>query len=265
MAFVARVERSLGVRLSDYKEDQMRRRLMMLAKTASATSFLDYLAIAGRDPATMQALRDQMTINVTELLRNPRLFEDLDRHILPELVRAREGMPLAVWSAGCSYGAEAYSVAMLLREMPGRPPFKIKGTDLDLAILARANSPRFSRADMVSVPAGAKRRHFIEVDEDTFLPTPDLRSRIGFSSHDLLADPYPVATYDLILCRNVVIYFNEEAQNRVYQGFARALRPGGVLFVGGSERVSAGAEDHFERVRPFFYRVKAAGRPRLAA
>jgi chemotaxis protein methyltransferase CheR len=254
-AFAAKIQRKLGIRLGEYKVDQMQRRLGTVAKQHGATSFVGYFAAIERDNAILNEFLDQMTINVTELMRNPALFEDLAKTILPGLIEAKKGLPLNIWSAGCSYGAEACTVAMLLREMVPPPQYRIKATDLDLAVLAKANSVNFTKADMVSVSPERRKKNFIEIDDNTFMPLPDIRRSISFSQQDLLSDDYPPNTYDLILCRNVVIYFNDEAKERIFRNFWKALRPGGVLFVGGTERLGDTKTLHFELIKPFFYRA----------
>jgi chemotaxis protein methyltransferase CheR len=251
--FQQRVETRLRIRLTQYKPDQMRRRLMSLAQKNRTDSFAAFAAAMERDPATLSEFLDKMTINVTELLRNPDRFGELTSKILPELLAQRKTAPLSVWSAGCSYGAEAYTMALLLHELQPTAAHKIKGTDIDLAVLARAERPSFNAADMINLSPARRTAHFMELC-GTYQPLSHLKNKVRFGPHDLLGDAYPKAEYDLILCRNVVIYFNDDAKERIYRGFFQALRPGGVLFVGGTERLSNHRAIGFELLRPFFYR-----------
>lgn len=250
--FQQRVEARLGVRLSQYKPDQMRRRLMSLAQKNGASSFTAFASVMERDPAMLSEFLDKMTINVTELLRNPDRFTELASHVLPGLLAQRKGFPLTVWSAGCSYGAEAYTMALLLHELQPAAAHKIKGTDIDLSVLTRAEHPNFSAADMVNLSPARRTAHFLELD-GTYQPKAHLKNKVRFGPHDLLGDGYSKSEYDLILCRNVVIYFNDDAKERIYRGFFQALRPGGILFVGGTERLSDHRSIGFELVCPFFY------------
>ncbi len=252
-AFQRRVEAKTRIRLSEYKADQMQRRISTLAEKAGCTSFTAYAAVMEREFGRLAEFLDRMTINVTELLRNPIRFEELASAILPELLARRPGLPLSVWSAGCSYGAEAYTMAMLLHEISPTTPHRVKGTDLDLAVLSKAERACFSEADMLNIHESRREAHFHEVCGG-YQPKIHLRSKVRFAPHDLLAGPYPKAEYDLILCRNVVIYFTDEAKDRIYQGFFHSLRPGGILFVGGTERLSNHRAVGFDLVRPFFYR-----------
>lgn len=250
--FQRRVEAKTGVLLSQYKSDQMRRRITTLAEKAGCASFDDYAQRMERDSGTLAEFLDRMTINVTELLRNPNRFEELATGVLPGLMARRPGAPLTIWSAGCSYGAEAYTLAMLLHEIDPVIPHRIKGTDLDLAVLTKAERPSFNSMDMLNISAARREAHFHEVC-GTHQPKSHLRAKVRFGPHDLLAGPYPRAEYDLILCRNVVIYFTDDAKERIYRGFFQALRPGGVLFVGGTERLSDHRTIGYELLRPFFY------------
>ncbi len=256
--FQRRVEEKTGIRLGQYKADQMRRRIAVLSQKAGCASFADFALAMERDPARLAEFRDWMTINVTELLRNPNRFEELTAHVLPELLARRQGRPLSVWSAGCSYGAEAYTLAFLLHETTPATPHRILGTDIDPAILARAQQPCFSPADMIALSPARRQAHFVETAAG-FQPGPHLRRQVRFAAHDLLADPYPEAAHDLILCRNVVIYFTDAAKEQIYRGFCAALRPGGVLFVGGTERLHNHRAAGFELIRPFFYRKPLNG------
>ncbi len=251
--FQQRVTAKTGIQLSHYKGDQMRRRLAAHAEKAGCLSFAAYAGKMERDSAALAEFLDCMTINVTELLRNPERFGELASAILPELLARRNGGPLSVWSAGCSYGAEAYTVAMLLHEAAPAAAHRIQGTDLDLTVLARAERPYFSAADMLNISSARRDAHFYEIGGN-YQPKLHLRSKVKFKPHDLLAGPYPAAEHDLILCRNVVIYFNDEAKERIYRGFYQALRPGGILFVGGTERLSDHRGIGYALARPFFYR-----------
>ena len=253
--FQQKIQSRTGIRLVDYKPEQMRRRISTAAQRAGFGSFAAYVGAMERNAALLENFLETMTINVTELLRNPPRFDDLSRVILPGLVALRgQATPLSLWSAGCSYGAEAYTLALLLEEMAPRVPHRIKGTDIDEEILAKARNPRFTAADMVNVSPARRAAHFQEAPEGTFVPRPALSARVQWAKHDLLAGAYPRAQYDLIACRNVVIYFTDEAKERVYRGFFEALKPGGVLFVGGTERLADHRAIGFDLALPFFYR-----------
>jgi chemotaxis protein methyltransferase CheR len=252
VAFQQKVKSKTGIALDQYKSDQMRRRIASLAERSGCTSFTAYGQLMDRDVSTLEAFLDRMTINVTELMRNPDHFEDLKKNILPMILANRRTVPLSIWSAGCSYGAEAYTMAMLIHELDTVSQHKIKGTDIDLAILTKAERPFFSDADMVNVSPARREANFHECC-GSYQPKIHLKQKVRFAPHDLLSDPYPKAEYDIILCRNVVIYFTDEAKEAIYRGMYQALRPGGILFVGGTERIASRREIGFNLLKSFFY------------
>ena len=143
---------------------------------------------------------------------------------------------------------------MLLAEIGPALAHRVRGTDIDQAILARAQAACFTEADMANLSPSRRETHFAAVGPSTFRPNCSLQAMTRFGKHDLLADPYPRSEYDLILCRNVLIYFTNEARERAARGFFQALRPGGVLFVGGTERLFDHRTLGFEMILPFFYR-----------
>jgi chemotaxis protein methyltransferase CheR len=243
-----------GIDLTKYRSGQMERRLRTFAERQGLRDLDQYLALMRRDEAVRRAFLDRMTINVSELFRNPERFAELERDHLPGLVAGVSG-GLRAWSAGCSYGAEPYTLSVILQEAaPGRR-HEVIGSDLDRTVLARARAGRFSEADVRSVPRERLARWFTESDGG-WEATPRLRAPLSFRQHDLLATRYP-AGLDLIACRNVVIYFTEEAKDAIYRRFFAALRPGGILFVGSTERITRADAIGWEKVGTFFYRRPA--------
>lgn len=254
--FCAGVKTLVGIDLIQYKPGQMERRLRSFAARAGLTDLDAYLALLRRDPRATAAFLDHMTINVSELFRNPERFEDLERIHIPELLASAAGRGLRVWSAACSYGAEPYSLAILLREAAPRAVHDVVGTDIDRTILARAREGRFGEPDMKNVSRARRATWFTDTGSGDSRASGPLRAMVRFSRLDLLGDPYP-RSRDLIVCRNVVIYLNEDAKERIYDRFYEALRPGGILFVGSTERVNEHARMGWERPGNFFYRRPA--------
>ena len=250
--FCGGVKRLCDIDLVQYRPTQMERRLRSLARRAGHDDLDGYLAALRRDAAARGAFLDHITINVSELFRNPERFAELEGRFMPELVARASGRGLRVWSAGCSYGAEAYTLAILLHEAaPGRA-HDLVATDIDETVLDRARDGVFSEQDLQGVSPERRRRWFAE-RAGGWQATPELRAMVRFGRLDLLRDPYPRAR-DLVVCRNVVIYFTDEAKERVYERVFEALRPGGVLFVGSTERVNDTARLGWERPMTFFYR-----------
>jgi chemotaxis protein methyltransferase CheR len=251
--FCAGVKTLCGIELGHYRPAQMERRLRSFAERAGHSDLDAYLARLRRDVTARDAFLDRMTINVSELFRNPERFAELERDHLPALAARSRAGALKVWSAGCSYGAEPYTLAILLREAAPGLRHELVATDIDETILARAREGWFTAQDLQSVTPARRARWFDAGPDGRVRARPELRSLVRFSKLDLLADPYPRAR-DLILCRNVVIYFNEDAKERIYARFLDALVPGGTLFVGSTERVNDAARLGWERPATFFYR-----------
>ncbi len=200
-------------------------------------------------PGRLDQFLDQLAINVTELFRNPDRWAELEEYILPRLTKA--GRSLKIWSAGCSYGAEPFTIAAILhRSFPGI--HRIVATDIDSAALAQAERAEFSTRDARFIPptyAGM----FPAVDSDQVTADPALRRMIEFRKHNLFSEPIDTE-FDLIVCRNVVIYLTDKAKHELFIKFFRSLKPGGVLFVGSTERIFNASQIGFETDRPFYYR-----------
>jgi chemotaxis protein methyltransferase CheR len=253
-SFQRRVQALTGLRLADYKPDQMRRRIAAMSSAADCGSFVEYYLAMERDPVLLAQFLDNVTISVTELLRDPAHFDGLRTCVLPSLIEQAGDRPLTVWSAGCSYGAEAYTLAMLLHELSPNASHRVEATDLNLGSLRRAEGARFYDKDIANISQERRARFFHDSGSGFTSPSEQLRRMVTFRRHDLLSDPYPQECYDLILCRNVLIYFTDAAKQRTFRGFYKALRPGGALFVGTAERVPDRYEMTYELIRPFIYR-----------
>jgi chemotaxis protein methyltransferase CheR len=258
--FVRRIKEKTGLDLGAYKRPQMERRLNSLVQQAGAKNFCDYLHLLEKDPRLMEAFRKRMTINVSELFRNPDRFAVLREKILPELTA--KNRRLNIWSAGCSYGAEIYSVAMLLREMrPVGCSARLLASDIDEEMLARGKSGIFSESDLKNIDEKRRQRFFLRSGEG-YQVVPELRQMVEFRRHDLLRQEFEPG-FQLILCRNVVIYFTDAAKDVLYRRFYDALAPEGVLFIGSTECIFGAKEIGFETFSPFFYR-KSVPQPREA-
>jgi len=244
-----KILRLARIDLRDYKSQQMRRRLEGFVARKQASSVTDYCHIIEEDRSKLRELLDFMAINVTEFFRDQEMFRHLIDGVLPQLLKRTTR--LNIWSAGCSAGHESYSLAMAMQHrFPGRS-FRILGTDLDKAALERAlNGGPYSAHEVRNVSKEILESSFVP-DGNAYRVTDRVRAMVQFKLHNLLADPYDTG-FDLILCRNVTIYFNDEAKARVYRGFQRSLRDTGVLFIGGSE-VILGGECGFVSTRPCFY------------
>lgn len=241
--------RLTGIDLEAYKSPQLQRRLQSFMTRHGIKDYRDLAGVMAADPRRLQEFRDFITINVTEFYRNPAQFDDLAAKVLPRLLAG--GKNLKVWSAGCSQGAEIFTVALLLEELtPGRR-HQLLGTDIDELSLRRAREARYLSADLAKLPERFRRRWFIDGDGGYHLKR-EIADRVSFRYHNLLKDPFGTG-FDLILCRNVVIYFTSEARDRVFRLFQQAINPGGVLLIGGTEIILKPQEMGFRPILPFFY------------
>ncbi|MGE3267735.1 MAG: protein-glutamate O-methyltransferase CheR [Chloroflexota bacterium] len=267
--FQKTVQRLIGVDLASYRQGQMRRRLDALVAKVGVKGFGEYAKLLERDSARLQEFRDYFTINVTEFFRDPDRFRMLESKVLPELLARRQG--LKVWSAACSIGAEPYSVAILLKELAPTLPHKILGTDVDVTIIDRARrADKYIQAELKNVTPARLEKGFTKAADGTYTVKPEIRQLVDLKLHNLLTKP-PTQGFDLILCRNVVIYFTDDAKATLYDHLVGALRPGGVLFVGGTEMVAAAHQLGLVSIGPSFYKKQEASafgtapRARLAA
>ncbi|WP_445612576.1 CheR family methyltransferase [Geobacillus sp. YF-1] len=250
--FIAKVKRKTGIDLSLYKEAQMKRRLAALYAKKGLNSFTELFAAMEKDPALWHECLDRMTINVSEFYRNAKRWEVLEQTILPRLL-AENPRP-RVWSAACSTGEEPYTLAMVLAQHVPLPRISVLATDIDENALARARLGLYSERSLAELPE-AMRKKFFTKDGDWYKIDDKIKRTVTFEKHNLLADPFP-GPFDLIVCRNVLIYFTEEAKRTLYRKFHAALRPGGVLFVGSTEQIFNPGLYGFEVEETFFYRRK---------
>jgi chemotaxis protein methyltransferase CheR len=219
-----------GVDLLQYKRPQMERRIRTWTARRGTEDLGEYARRLRADAAELDAFLDRVTINVSQLWRHPEQWKALATSILPELAA---GGRVSAWSAGCSYGAEAYTLAAVCRDSIPHARVEIHGTDLDHRMVARARAGRFSADDARGAPPAALERHFPGGQA-----TDELRRMVSFETGDLLRMRVPRERYELVLCRNTVIYFTEEVRDALHARLVEALAPGGYLVVGTSERVA---------------------------
>ncbi len=254
--FKRKVKLSFDLDLECYKRPQMERRLRANMDKCGAGSFQQYFTFMQNDEKLRDEFLDRLTINVSELFRNPDQFETLRNRVLPELLarasRASALSSVSVWSAGCSYGAEPYTLAIILDEVAPGGRHSITATDIDEKMLARANAGVFQEPEMRGVTKARIAKYFTKTPEG-YAANSSLKRWFKFKKHNLLKSQIQGA-YDLILCRNVVIYFTDETKSALYRRFYDSLNPGGYLFVGGTERINNSVEIGFENPIPFFYR-----------
>lgn len=247
--FVKKFETISDIDLSAYKRPQMERRINSFMKLAQSKDYKEFIALIQADRNLYSKFMEHLTINVSEFFRNPDRWEVMEREVIPALLNQRS--TLKVWSAGCSTGEEAYSLGMLFKEkFPGRLE-GITASDLDREVLNRAMRAVYSTKVTQTLPDAYLSKYMQTADEGCQI-VDEIREMVKFKKHDLLKDPYG-KDYDLILCRNVVIYFTEETKQKLYRKFVAALRPGGVLFIGSTEQIFKAHEIGFHSMATFFY------------
>ena len=242
----------IGIDLSFYKSQQMRRRLQGLANS-QAGSVAEYCALVERDEAALTKLKNFLTINVTEFFRDAEQFNLLKTEVLPELLKQKSH--ISVWSAGCSHGGEPYSVAITLKEITGDPRHRIVATDVDDQIVDKAKKGGpYTDADMANVGPRLILKYFRK-EPDGYYIVDEIKRMVGFKRQDLLRGGFDRG-FDMIMCRNVVIYFSDEAKKKLYKGFHDSLNPNGVLFIGATETLLEAKEVGLERLHNCFYQKK---------
>lgn len=235
--------------LSAYKRPQMERRINSFMRTANATDYAAFIKLLQSDRGLYQRFIEHLTINVSEFFRNKNHWDILESQVLPQLLAEKKSLRL--WSAGCSTGEEPYSLAIMMKErFPGKIE-RILATDLDEEVLAKAKIGLYNAKSLVAANPGIKEKYFQQ--EGGFYRVKDeIKKEVQFKQHDLLKDIYP-DSMDLILCRNVVIYFTEETKEKLYKKFVTALRPGGVMFIGSTEQIFQAREIGLKSIATFFY------------
>jgi len=248
--FKQKFKQKASIDLNDYKPAQMQRRITNLMSRYGARTYVDFFNLLDKDAKLYKEFIDYMTINVTEFFRTPEKFSELETKVLPELLM--KSPKLNIWSAGCSVGAEPYSLAMILKELTPTVKHRILATDLDIEMLGKAKSGVYTNTEFKNISSNRASKYFKNIN-GTYVIDDDIKARIEFKQHNLLLDKFETG-FDLILCRNVVIYFTEEAKDSLYRRFLSALKPGGVMFVGGTEAILNFRDIGFVSYLPFFYR-----------
>ena len=251
--FIESIKKSTGIDLSQYKEGQMKRRLTTLRVKHGYDSFELFFQAIKQDKKLLYEFLDRMTINVSEFWRNPNRWEVLRDTILPELVQSSRGR-LKIWSAACSTGEEPYTLAMILSDKKMLSNTTLIATDLDEGALEKARQGQYLERSLKDVPKDVAETHFNQ-EGMLFAIHDSLKKSVQFKKQNLLLDTFDDSC-DLIVCRNVMIYFTEEAKNMLYHKFANSLRPGGYLFVGSTEQIFSPAQYGLEPTETFFYRKK---------
>lgn len=243
-----------SVDLLHYRTLQMERRLSSFLERSGQASWSRYVPLLYRKPNELKRFLEFLTINVSSFYRDANKWQVLGDQFLPELLQRRAPEGLAAWSIGCSMGAEPYTLAMLLQEhAPGRP-HTIRAGDIDPAVLevALTGGP-YSVNDVRELPQSLTSTYLRQAENNLYWIRTELQRMVFFERFDLLRDKSP-HLYDLVICRNLVIYFTTEVKVRVFQQLARTLKPGGILFIGSTETIPNFQDFGLRYLTPSFYR-----------
>ena len=236
-SLLAEIGDRTGIDFLQYKSPTIMRRLSRLMLAAGCDTVQEYATYLNRNPEAYRKVVSAFLIKVTEFFRDGELFEELKGNILPRLIQhaTRTGSELRIWSAGASTGEEAYSVAMLCADLLAEEniPVRIFATDVDEDAIAFARRGIYSKGALKDVPETYIQRYFVRIGE-SYEVGKRIRNMTVFGQHDL-AQRAPFPHIDMVICRNVLIYFTKELQLRALQLFAFALRDQGVLALGKAE------------------------------
>lgn len=249
---IAKVTRERSFGFDTYKESCLRRRLAVRMRACQVVSYEEYANLLDRDAAEYEKLLDTLTINVTKFFRNLGMWEALTTTALPVLYDDR-GERIRCWSAGCASGEEPYSLAISLLEyasMQGmaQVPTRIDATDLDSGCLAKAESGVFPDSAFDEMPQLLRQRYFEGDGKDRLRA--EVRELVRFLEHDITRDPAPAPPYDMIICRNLLIYFDRVTQDRLLLSFFQSLRPGGYLVLGRTETILGNLRSRLQLENP---------------
>lgn len=236
--------------LNAYKEKQMRRRIDTLIGKCKLNDYDEYVKLIKQDKDKFDQFVNFLTINVSEFYRNPEQWQFLDKEVFPMLIQTF-GKNLKIWSAACSTGDEPYSLVMALSRHVPLSQIHIIATDIDKQVLDKARLGIYNEKSIASVPEDLKKKYFTQVGS-SYKIADEIKRCVEFKEHNLLKDPYPTDC-NLIVCRNVVIYFTEEAKDEIYRKFNASLKKDGVLFIGSTEQIMNYKDLNYRRNQSFFF------------
>ena len=247
--FYAWINQHLTIDLSLYKKRQLQRRITTVMENSGFNSLVDYSKAIEIDPVIRERFMDYITINVTDFYRNPELFTEFERVVAEELQPKFD--KLKIWSAACSIGSEPYTLAMISQQNNIQLQGKILATDLDSKVLERGKTGIYKPFELKNMDEALIKKYFTEEDKSYEINV-SLKNMVNFKQHDLLVDPFE-KKFHVILCRNVVIYFNKEVKEDLYHRFSESLEPGGILFTGATETIYKPELYNLQKIGTFLY------------
>ncbi len=249
--FKKKVLEHSGIDLGFYQHSVVKRRIDNIMQKLRVDSLDNLWKIISSSEIEFRRFADFITINVTEFFRDFEKFEYLRKKIFPEVLKITPE-PF-IWSAACSTGDEAYSLAIILEELGFKRTVKILATDVDSEAIEKAREGIYEDANLKNVSNSRKARFFVRNDGQ-FEVNEYIKNRVKFKHHDLLKEPFPSDRFHLIVCRNVIIHFDHGIKKDLYKRFHASLKKGGFLFLGGVEKIINPEEIGFEVWEEGIYR-----------
>ncbi len=238
--------------LNAYKERQMKRRIDALISKNKFTGYDAYVSALKSDTKLFEEFVNYLTINVSEFYRNPDQWRNLEKEVYPYLI-SQFGKSLKIWSAACSTGDEPYSLVMTLADFLPLNQIKIIATDIDKQVLEKARAGLYNQKSVSGLPKKYVDKYMTKIGANNYQVNDEVKARVEFKQHNLLKDSYPTGC-DMIVCRNVVIYFTDDAKNEIYRKFNNSLKKGGILFVGSTEQIINYRDLNYDSIKSFFYK-----------
>lgn len=245
------IKRKIGFNCEDYKQAHLKRRLAVRLRATQSGSYKEYAEVLLRNAEEEKQLKETLTVNVTELFRNPETYESVRKNVLPALInQKKDNRFIKIWSAGCSNGEEPYSIAIMLNEFLGtsakRYNISITATDIDEDSLQKAENAVFQTKALEKIGKERIDRFFTGKD-DNYQAIDEIKRLVKVKRHDLISGP-KLSGFDIIYCRNVTIYFEQKLQETLYMNFYNALNEGGYFVMGKTETLVGPASKLFKHV-----------------
>ena len=244
-----------GIDLNAYKERQMKRRIQTLSQKYGFQDYGDFYQDLKKNPEHRKQFLNYLTINVSEFYRNPAQWKTLETEVIPELLQDTKHT-LKIWSAACSTGDEPYTIIMMMKEPFPKVKVELLATDLDYLVIAYAKEGCYPKKSIQNLPEKYINKYFTRTANGMYQISKEIMDCVKFRQHNLLSDSYDT-NYDLIVCRNVLIYFTEEAKLEVFKRFQHSRREHGYLFIGSTEQILQAMDIHFEPKYSFFYKKES--------
>jgi chemotaxis protein methyltransferase CheR len=249
------IQQEIGFNCDQYKQNHFKRRIAVRMRACKVDTYKEYIRVLKSDEGEWSMLKDVLTVNVTEFFRNPEVYDAIKTTVLPDILtqkRASGDKRIDVWSAGCSSGVEPYSIAILFCEHLGAHlggfDVHILGTDLDVEALKEAERGFYRENVLKNVPPGILKKYFTQDKHDRYegyVVSEEIKKMVAFKKGDLISGVKPRG-FDLILCRNVTIYFEQKLQEKLYHDFYDSLNEGGFFVMGKTEMLVGGSRDKFQ-------------------